>query len=255
MFKAYIICTTPRSGSTLLCKLLASAGTAGNPDSFYHKPQFMAEWATDWGISTDEGGSPEAFDRKYLAAAILAGRAGTEVFGMRLQYKYLNIVTKMLGQIFPGVASDASRFSRAFGDPLYIHLSRTDKVAQAVSLVRAEQSGLWHLNADGTDYERVSATGEVTYDFSRIHREVTTLAREDTAWSEWFAGQKIQPYGLSYETLADHPIDALQSVCRALGTTSPDVAYIIPELSKLSDSTNDEWIRRYKFDLDKLKVS
>ncbi|MEM1201062.1 MAG: Stf0 family sulfotransferase, partial [Pseudomonadota bacterium] len=30
-FDAYVICTSPRSGSTLLCKLLAPTGIAGKP--------------------------------------------------------------------------------------------------------------------------------------------------------------------------------------------------------------------------------
>lgn len=249
MFKAYLICTTPRSGSTLLCKLLASTGKTGHPDSFYHKPQFMAEWAAEWGVAKKEGDSPGAFDRAYLAAAIEAGRAGTDIFGMRLQYGYMPLLLKTLDQIYPGLDSDNDRFKQAFGKPLYIHLSRSDKVAQAVSLVRAEQSGLWHLNADGTDYERLGAAQEPSYDFNRLHREVLELAREDQAWSEWFASQEIEPYRISYERLSAHPDDTLRGVCDALGAELPGTIDIKPALAKLSDSINAEWMQRYQSDV------
>ena len=46
MFDAYIICGTPRTGSTLLCKLLASTGTSGDPHSFYRR-QDLPEWAEE----------------------------------------------------------------------------------------------------------------------------------------------------------------------------------------------------------------
>ena len=37
-YESYVLCTSPRSGSTLLCKLLAATGVAGNPDSYFHRP-------------------------------------------------------------------------------------------------------------------------------------------------------------------------------------------------------------------------
>ena len=36
-FEAYVICTSPRSGSTLLCKLLVATGVAGLPASHFHE--------------------------------------------------------------------------------------------------------------------------------------------------------------------------------------------------------------------------
>ena len=34
--------------------------------------------------------------------------------------------------------------------------SRENKLAQAVSLIKAEQTGLWHIAPDGTELERVA---------------------------------------------------------------------------------------------------
>jgi LPS sulfotransferase NodH len=47
--------------------------------------------------------------------------------------------TAGLSVIQPDPLDDAAQFELAFGKPLYIHLSRQDKVAQAVSLLEAQQ--------------------------------------------------------------------------------------------------------------------
>jgi LPS sulfotransferase NodH len=66
MITSYIICTMPRSGSTLLCKLLASTGRTGNPNSFYHRAEFMREWAAEWGLPATDAVSKIDFDLAYL---------------------------------------------------------------------------------------------------------------------------------------------------------------------------------------------
>ena len=35
--KSYVVCATPRSGSTLLCALLAGTGVAGNPEEYFER--------------------------------------------------------------------------------------------------------------------------------------------------------------------------------------------------------------------------
>lgn len=42
-FHSYVICTSPRSGSTLLCNMLAATGVAGKPKSYFHQGPI-----TDW---------------------------------------------------------------------------------------------------------------------------------------------------------------------------------------------------------------
>ncbi len=249
MITSYIICTTPRSGSTLLCQLLASTKRTGNPDSFYHQTKFMCEWAAEWNLPDADMISKNDFEVAYLAAAVEAGKAGTEIFGLRLQQKYLGLLSETLDRIYPRLPSDSHRFRKAFGEVLYIHLARTDKVAQAVSLVKAKQSGLWHLNADGTELEQLAAPQELRYDFDSIHREIEALKRQDGSWVEWFDKHQISPLRVLYEVFADHPAETLINICRALGVEPPEGGAIRPSLAKLSDAVSLEWMRRYKADL------
>jgi LPS sulfotransferase NodH len=48
----FVICATPRTGSTLLCALLAATGVAGRPESIYWAED-RADWAEEWGVSCD----------------------------------------------------------------------------------------------------------------------------------------------------------------------------------------------------------
>ena len=73
-----------------------------------------------------------------------------------------------LDGLFPGLPSDAARFERAFGKPLYLFLSRGDKVGQAVSRLKAEQTGLWHRAADGSERERSAPPRPPAYDRDRL---------------------------------------------------------------------------------------
>ena len=249
MITSYIICTTPRSGSTLLCRLLASTGSTGNPDSYYHRAEFMRDWAAKWGLPDADMVPKHDFDTAYLRAAVKAGKAGTGIFGLRLQQAYLTLLSETLDRLYPGLTSDAHRFESAFGKILYLHLARSDKVAQAVSLVKAQQTGLWHLNADGTELERLGAPKEPAYDFESIHREVIALERADDAWRKWFDYHQIAPLRISYEAFADHPAETLVDICRTLGSDPPEAGTIMPSLTRLSDAVSLEWVRHYKADL------
>ncbi|MER8434046.1 Stf0 family sulfotransferase [Mesorhizobium caraganae] len=171
MFDAYIMCGTPRTGSTLLCGLLASTRMAGDPHSFYRR-QDVAEWAGEWALPHPDTMSAHDFDVAYLQAAIRAGKGGTAIFGLRLMRENLDVLSAILDGIFPALPSDKARFENAFGRVLYIHLSRENKLAQAVSLIKAEQTGLWHIAPDGTEIERVAPPQEPRYDFERIQHEL-----------------------------------------------------------------------------------
>ena len=247
MFDGYIICGTPRTGSTLLCKLLASTKTAGNPHSFYRR-QDLSEWAEEWGLPGRDTMSELDFNAAYLKAAIANGRGGTGIFGLRLMRENLDELSAILDQVFPRLPSDRARFEKAFGRVLYMHLSRENKLAQAVSLVKAEQTGLWHIAPDGTEIERVAPAKEPQYDFERLKREVTELEAYDAAWNIWFVEQGIIPLRLGYERLAADPAATLLDICGALGVQAPIADDIKPGVAKLADETSLDWMRRYHLD-------
>ncbi len=77
MLDGYIICGTPRTGSTLLCDLLASTKTTGNPNSFYRR-QSISWWAEEWNLPNLDMVSEKDFNAAYLNAAIEVGKGETD---------------------------------------------------------------------------------------------------------------------------------------------------------------------------------
>jgi len=248
MFDGYILCATPRSGSTLLCKLLSATGAAGEPNSYYSR-KFMAEWAEDWHLPAPGTMSQHDYDRCYLEAAIRVGKGGTGIFGLRLMRENLEDMSAIMDGLHPRLESDKARFEAAFGKVLFIHLSRADKLAQAVSLVKAEQSGLWHVAPDGSELERLALPQEPRYDFERIRREVAELDGHDAAWNTWYAGQRIEPLRINYDELAADPAATLIRICTALSVEPPPRDAIRPGVARLADAMSREWMRRYRADL------
>lgn len=57
-FRSYMICTVPRSGSTLLCGLLAATSHAGHPDSHFHSSS-LDDWLNDYGLKQTDYASRE----------------------------------------------------------------------------------------------------------------------------------------------------------------------------------------------------
>ena len=247
MLDGYIICATPRTGSTLLCDLLASTHVAGNPNSYF-MTDLDPQWAEQLGLPRRGTMSDADYSATYLTAAIKAGRGGTAIFGLRLMRANLADLCAMIDHMVPRLPSDKARLERAFGNVLYIHLAREDKLAQAISLIKAEQTGLWHVAPDGAEIERVAPPQDPEYDFDRIARELARLEQYDAAWVSWFDQQGIRPLRIGYERLSADPAEALTLVCNALGVPAPDPGTVRPGVAKLSDKTSADWMRRYRLD-------
>jgi len=244
-FSSYIMAATPRSGSTLLCDLLSGTGIAGRPHSYY-RCQDIPDYARKWRLSSPDVIGNEGFERSYLEAVRREGTAHTGILGLRLMWPTVAELSARLSSVYPDRLDDAARFELAFGKPLYIHLSRQDKVAQAVSLLKAEQSGLWHRAADGTERERTTPPAPLAYDADRIAGLVKELETDDAAWTRWFARRGITPLQLTYEGLAAAPRAALTQVLSALALDPGIAASANARTVKLADEVSLEWAHRFR---------
>ena len=246
---SYIICTTPRTGSTLLCDLLASTNIAGKPDSFFMS-DIDPTGAQQLGFPLGPELSAADYGAAYLKAAITAGKGETGIFGLRLMRKDLGGLSALIDAVIPRLRSDKDRLQAAFGKILYIHLTRQDKLAQAVSMIKAEQTGLWHVAPDGSELERLAPPKEPVYDFDKIARKTAELEQYDTAWRTWFAEQGLEPLHIDYESLSADPVEAVSGICKGLGLPEPSSGILKAGVAKLADATSQEWMRKYRRALD-----
>jgi trehalose 2-sulfotransferase len=244
-YSSYVICGTPRSGSTLLCEMLFSSGIAGRPNSFF-RPQSILEWADRWDVDRTNGIDDKDFDQRYFAAMLREGTNNTGVFGLRLMWDSVGEAIARLSRVNGGPADLVAQLQAAFGSTLYIHLSRQDKLAQAISRVRAEQSGLWHLAADGSVYEGAATPRPTLYDPDHIAAMLNERKSDDAAWEDFFANHRITPVRLVYETMTSDPQLALASILDALGLDADVAKTVSARTAKMASSTSREWAERFR---------
>jgi len=242
---SYVICTSPRSGSTLLCKLLAQTGIAGNPDSYFHQPSISA-WLDDLELTVDSSLPERDVLAAIFKAAIAEGSLDTGMFGVRLQRHSFDFFTEKLAVLHPGYASDVERLRAAFGPTSFIYLMREDKVEQAISLVKAQQTGLWHRAPDGTELERLAPPQEPTYDGDALRAQFDELTAYERDWESWFETENIEPLRLTYEGLSEAPKETLGKVLEHLGLDARAANGVTPDVAKLADGTNRDWAARFR---------
>lgn len=244
-YRSYIICTSPRSGSTLLCRLLAATGRSGNPDSHFHRPS-LAAWCEDYDIASDRLPSRRDLLGAVFEAAIARGTGNTELFGLRLQRHSFDFFMQQLEILHPGRASDFERMQAAFGETLFIHLTRENKLEQAISLVKATQTGLWHKAPDGTELERLSAPQDPFYDAQAITRNLSDLTSLDDQWKAWFVKEELEPLRITYDALSAGPTDVLAQILDRLQVGREYARTIDPPVAKLADETSRNWAERFQ---------
>src|SRR4051812_2522444 len=152
----YFVCATPRSGSTLLCKSLAATGVAGRPEEYFERlrhsglprePREYFDADADPDVlallpPTRSGDPSRAELPAELPRYLREGTTPNGVFGAKMMWGYLDDLLGRLGTT--SAAPDAPAALEGILGPLrYVHVTRRDKVAQAVSLWRAVQTRAW----------------------------------------------------------------------------------------------------------------
>ncbi len=80
---SYLLCGTPRTGSTLLCRLVSSTGVLGHPQSYFREPD-EAAWAQRFGLPTQ---GRRVLDYTAFAQAVrAAGTTENGVFAARVMW-------------------------------------------------------------------------------------------------------------------------------------------------------------------------
>ena len=261
--RAYVVCSTQRSGSTYLCQMLASTGVAGNPLEYFearaetgsppHPSYFLAGLPrTGAGIRDDvrPTDAPEYSDLRsvdgweaHLERTFELGTTDNGVFASKLMWNQLPDVEQHAVAL-PGFAglSGPELLDALFGQPSYVWMRRLDKVRQAISLWRALQTRTWRV-------ENPTADGEppgLHYSFDGIEHLRLRLTADDDAWGRYFVQSAIEPLELYYETdVKPDPAGAVERILTYIGVDLPPNWKPDPGMVRQSDGLNDAWHSAY----------
>jgi trehalose 2-sulfotransferase len=263
---SYLICATPRSGSTLLCDLLAGTGVAGRPEEYFqqlpatgrarHPRDYLcavwdAELAGILGPSPVDA-QPTQLEElgvatfgEYLHALLERTTTPNGVFGAKVMWGYLDGLLSGLRRagLGDGAASAPELLSAAFPRLRYVHGTRRDTARQAVSLWRALQTWTWRHDgaADGrSGHEPVFHAGAI----AALERSIEA---DDAAWERFFATHGLERASVVYEELAADPTGVLTATLEALELPVPtSVRELRPRLLRQADERSEDWLERYR---------
>ncbi len=231
---SYILCGTPRTGSTLLCSLLASTKVAGLPESYFRELD-QGKWAARFGVSVSESGG---FDyAEFVSGAVRFGSTQNGVFAARVMWGTLPLIATGLDPD-PRGRSDVEVVEKAFGPLRFVYLQRHDIVEQAVSWARAEQSAYWQHGDEVQAQPRL--------DIDQVHGFVGTIREHNAAWQAWFAAQAVEPLGVDYESLVGDPEGTVKSILDWINVKSPNDWTPVSPHHRQADEINAEWVQRYR---------
>lgn len=197
----------------------------------------MTSWAKGWRILQGDGNYDFS---DYLIAARAA--AGTEngVIAIRVMWESLTEITTELAKLYPHYArNDMALFEEAFGRLRFIYLSRSDVIAQAISLYRAEKTGHWHT-VEGQEPEQHPA-----FDFDEIRSRVQMLQQQDEAWQHWFQSVSVEPMTVNYEEFSAEPVSCIRKILQFLEIELPQYKRLEAVNQRLADDLTVSWIEQY----------
>jgi trehalose 2-sulfotransferase len=226
--RSYVLCGTPRTGSTLLCSSLYSTGVLGRPESYFREPDEVA-WATRFGLATEDGHVRDY--RAFVNAALSAGTSNNGVFGVRIMWGSLERMMEGLGQV-PG-KPDLLILEKALGPLTFVHLRREDIAAQAVSWCRAEQTGYWQQGD--------VITQEPHQDIAHMRLLMETIWKHNAAWQAWFDAQGVEPHTVTYEQLVGDHRRVIQGIAAKLAVELPSNWRAQSLHRKQADELNRDW--------------
>lgn len=217
--KKLVICSTPRSGSYMLCRFMIHAGL-GVPHEYFN-PLVMRAMAPRLGLGATAdrlrwrppGGrdrlpfgrvaraAEAAFLDRYIAA-LMARRCQGGVFAAKVHFEQY---TQVL---------DTAAGWRLLDGSAFVYLYREDLLRQAISARFAFLTGRWSIDRTVTTPPE---THPDFFDAAAIDRLLETLANGDRGWRMLFARNGIRPLFVSYEQLCADPALWVQRIALHLG--------------------------------------
>lgn len=262
---SYLVCATPRSGSTLLCEALKATGVAGCPEEYFEavpatgarrRPRdYLAGLDDPVALALVGGDAPgeqpaysslQGIERyaEHLERVREWGTTPNGVFGAKIMWSQLaDLATLAVEDAKCRGLPHPQLLAHLFDEPRYVWVRRNDTVRQAVSLWRAMQTQFWRA-AEEPPVARPGGP-EPQYSFAALRHLVGQLTADDAAWERFFAEPAEPPLVLTYEELAADLPTMVRRTLEHLGIPCPEGPLPEPPMRRQSDELSEAWVAAY----------
>jgi LPS sulfotransferase NodH len=236
--RAYLIVGNPRTGSTVLARALAETGRLGRPEEYFWRGQEV-QWASRFGLPAPD----EANYAAYVRAALQYGTTSNGVFAAKVFWGHAEDLIRRAADIphltgLPG----HQRFRRVFADDLRAVFLRRNCLRAAVSLWRAELSGIWNLPLGEKPPPPPPAL-----DLWRVTLLHASMHAGEIGWPHLLSSINVDYVTLHYD---DVTMRLPESVRRVADFAGVDLSGIdvpaIPALSRQADATTEQFVEEWR---------
>ena len=261
---SYLVCSTQRSGSTLLCELLRATAVAGVPDEYFERlrgtglPRQPRQYFEDPSVQdiaarlapTTPGRQehPGEFE-SWFGYVLQRATTPNGVFGAKMMWNYIDDFRVRMAEL-PGLEGSTfnERLNAAFPNLKIIFIRRRDKVAQAVSLWRAIQTQQWRTESESdVDAEETERTPDADYDYEAIEHLLNQLHQWDAHWEDWFHATGREPIRVFYDEFIASRAATIGRILDELGIDPPEPEGNKPPRRQADDLSQD-WVARFRSD-------
>jgi trehalose 2-sulfotransferase len=272
---SYLICATPRSGSTLLCAALDDTGIAGHPEEHFEvlletgqrrQPRDYFQRSNNpevWALLDDPefrdvlgeyGGryaehpsqrdplwSPPDF-KKLVQEALRKGTTENGVLGTKIMWAYFRDFVRLARRRGLQDARPCEVPAAVLPNlRRFVWMRRGDTTRQAVSLWKALQTQQWRKDSD----EDVGGNG-LRFSFAAVDHLKLRIDEHNAAWQDFFEGCGVAPMEVVYEELVQDYRGTVLWLLEGIGVSIPeDFAVVEPKMRRQADKLSEEWVRLY----------
>lgn len=234
---SYAILTTPRSGSTYLCDLLTSTKIAGHPSEHLR-------------LAAQELSRHCNFNYLTLLDKLMASRVtNNSVFGTKLISHFL-FELKQTKPDFKQVFKSIDKF---------ILLIRKDKLAQAVSLVVAQKTEVWHLHNNGknNNYQAKLENIEINNQLlDNVEQKHDFICKQEARLQKILANNQIEPLIVVYEDILTNAELQISHILDFLAIAKPESykMQINSGIKRMPNRISQEIMQQYQQRKTRVKI-
>lgn len=236
---SYIICANLRSGSSLLASGLRKSGIAGSPDREY----FLFKEFNNRNPGKD---FLKYFStlKDYLSDLYQETKTDNGVFGFKIMWPALDTLLNKIDHMGFDTRNRRAILERIFPHLKLIYIYRQDKLRQAISLVRANQSKVYHIEKGSGRRENQH---DLKYDGFQITSDLLQhVIINEINWNRFFKVHEILPLIICYERFSADYSGYMKKTLDYLNLPGNENAIIsYPHFEKTRDDLTEQWVERY----------